>query len=124
MVVSTSKDAANPLAPVAPSAAARNTDDSALEKLREKLEQAGIPTETYEAVKKDFERLVRVPKQSSEHDLLRSYLEVRCVVLGCGCVVCVELQSSSAPLCRGPSRTWTTLVCTWRRSSWRTTTAV
>lgn len=54
-------------------------DDAALNKLRERLEGAGIPKESFETIEKDLSRLSRLPKSSAEYDLVRSYLGERVV---------------------------------------------
>ncbi len=86
-------------------------DDAALDKLRERLEGAGIPKESFETIEKDLTRLSRLPKSSAEYDLVRSYLGkgwLCCVVLCC--VLIGRASQSFAPICRGASRATTALV--------------
>lgn len=50
-------------------------DESDLDKLRRKLEKAQIPTEQREEVFKDFAKLQRMQKSSTEYEYILSYLE-------------------------------------------------
>jgi ATP-dependent Lon protease len=47
-----------------------------LAELRASIEQAGLPPETLEQVKKELKRLERMPEQGAEYSMLRSYLDL------------------------------------------------
>jgi ATP-dependent Lon protease len=47
-----------------------------LAELRATIEQAGLPPETLEQVKKELKRLERMPEQGAEYSMLRSYLDL------------------------------------------------
>ncbi len=48
---------------------------SAVEKLRARLEGAGLPQEHMETIQKELNRLSRMSKQSADYDMLLNYLE-------------------------------------------------
>jgi ATP-dependent Lon protease len=49
--------------------------ESEIERLRERIEAAGMPEEAHEQAVREIERLVQMPTAAAEHGVIRSYLE-------------------------------------------------
>ncbi len=46
-----------------------------VERLRQRIEAAGMPEEAYKQATREFERLVQMPTAAAEHSVIRTYLE-------------------------------------------------
>ena len=49
--------------------------ESEIERLRERIEAAGMPEEAYKQATREFDRLAQMPSAAAEHSVIRSYLE-------------------------------------------------
>jgi ATP-dependent Lon protease len=49
--------------------------ETEIERLRERIEAAGMPEEAYEQAVRELDRLVQMPTAAAEHGVIRSYLE-------------------------------------------------
>jgi len=49
--------------------------ETELERLRERIEEAGLPDEAMEQARRELERLAQTPAAAAEHAVIRSYLE-------------------------------------------------
>jgi len=49
--------------------------ESEVERLRERIDAAGMPEEAYKQATREFDRLVQMPAAAAEHSVIRSYLE-------------------------------------------------
>lgn len=76
---------------VAPSlSSSSKKDENEMDKLRRKLENAQIPQEQREEIFKDFAKLQRMQKSSSEYEYVLSFLEFAArLVLVKGAVLCI-----------------------------------
>ena len=49
--------------------------ENEIERLRERIDAAGMPEEAYKQATREFDRLVQMPAAAAEHSVIRSYLE-------------------------------------------------
>jgi ATP-dependent Lon protease len=49
--------------------------ENEVERLRERIDAAGMPEEAYKQATREFDRLVQMPTAAAEHSVIRSYLE-------------------------------------------------
>jgi ATP-dependent Lon protease len=54
----------------------KNSDQAEVDMLREQIEKADLPDEVRKEVNRELSRLEKIPTQSPEHNVLRSYLEL------------------------------------------------